>query len=310
MDACLAAPVPVSFTNSGLALWTARRLAYNEPMRTLVLVAVLVFDAVSSVRANEGAATAGMEPVARVTVDLAARAFDRTLPFDVPFAVIGTVPDGTIQVAVQFTEVPESGLPQSPVWTPSVPAVWEPQVSSLSGSQMFLVFFRNTLDARHTYRFRFTILRQRSEEPAQIAVDGKTTGNSYVSADAGMLYAPDIETAALYIGSNIYFRPVNKRAPLSEKGSFLRRAAVTIGFTVTSIADEDQQTRSDMFGHQSLVLGAGVRLTQAIRAGGGVLIFKENNPNPLITKSSTVTTPYVSFSFDLDVGGMFQRFGW
>ena len=281
-------------------------------MRTLVLAAVLVFDAGSGARASAADVTQsqGIEGVTRVSVDLAARSFDRALPFDVPFAVTGTVPDDTSRVAVQFMEVPESGLTVSPAWKPLTAAIWEPLATSSTGSETFLVFFRDTLEAGRSYRFRFAVVRQRSGDPVEIVVDGKTNGNAYLSADAGLLYAPDIEAAALYIGSNIYFRPVNKRAALSEKGSFLRRASVTIGFTVTSIADEDERTRSDMFGHQSLVLGSGVRLTQSIRAGGGALIFKENSPNPLITKTSTVTTPYVSFSFDLDVGRMFQRLGW
>jgi len=281
-------------------------------MRTPVFVAVLVFGALFSARASAVDVTqsAGIEEVTRVSIDLAARSFDRALPFDVPFAVTGSVPGGTSRVAVQFVEVPESGLTASPAWKPSMPATWNPLAPSSTGSATFLVFFPDTLESGRTYRFRFAVMRQGFVDPVEIVVDGKTKGNAYLSADAGLLYAPVIEAAALYIGSNIYFRPVNKRAPLSVKGSFLRRTAVTIGFTVTSIADEDERTRSDMFGRQSLVLGAGVRLTPSIRAGGGALIFKQNSPNPLITKTSTVTTPYVSFSFDLDVGRIFERLGW
>ncbi len=277
-------------------------------VRALLVAASLIFGSpVSASAQSDERASGSRGAFARVTIDLASRSFEGVLPFDVPFALTGGAPEGTISVSVQFTEVLASGVPASPVWTPAVPAVWQP--FNPAQGESFLVFFRNTLDAGRSYRFRFTVVRQRPAESSEILAVGETPGNIYVSADAGLLYGTDIKTAALYIGTNIYFRPVNKRAPLSEKGSFLRRTAATIGFTVTSIAD-DNRTRSDMFGHQSLVLGAGLRLTPSMRAGAGALVFKERDRNPLISRSSVVTSPYVSLSFDLNVGAMFERMGW
>lgn len=278
-------------------------------VRALLVAASLIFGSPTSAWPQSAERASGSRGAfARVTIDLASRSFEGVLPFDVPFALTGGAPEGTISMSVQFTEMPASGLPASPVWTPTVPAVWQP-LNPASVGERFLVFFKNTLDAGRSYRFRFTVVRQRPAESSEFLADGETPGNIYVSADAGLLYGTDIKTAALYIGTNIYFRPVNKRAPLSEKGSFLRRTAATIGFTVTSIAD-DNRTRSDMFGHQSLVLGAGLRLTPSMRAGAGALVFKERDRNPLISRSSVVTSPYVSFSFDLNVGAMFERVGW
>src|SRR4029453_4974799 len=131
--------------------------------------------------------------------------------------------------------------------------------------------------------------------------DGRTAQKNYVSADAGLLYAGDIGIGALYVGSNIYFRPVNKDAPLSEVSSLGRRLAVTIGLTLSSIADHNNRTRSNLFWHQSLVLGAGYRITSSIRGGGGALVFRASDPNPLITGTSPAGPGYSSFSFDLDV---------
>jgi hypothetical protein len=189
-----------------------------------------------------------------------------------------------------------------------VPETWKSERPTPAG-QPFTVLLRDSLDAKRAYRFRFTVSREGPSEE-DIVVDGETPRTVYVSADAGVLYASVIETGAVYIGSNIYFRPVNKRAPLGRNDSFLRRAALTIGFTVTSIADENHRTRSDLFGRQSLVLGGGLRLTESVRAGAGVLLFKEADSNPLITRTSAATTPYISFSFDLDVGSTFRRLGW
>lgn len=224
-------------------------LAYNNTVRILVLTAALILGSDTGVRGQSagGAVESAVDRFARVAVDLPSRSFEGVLPFDVPFSLTGIAPEGTVGVSVQFAEIPSSGFPSSPLWTPTVPALWKPLDPSVR-DQPFRVFFSKTLDARRRYRFRFTVQRQRPEDSTEFVADGETPRNIYVSADAGLLYGIDIETAALYIGSNVYFRPVNKRAPLGVKGSFLRRAAMTVGFTVTSIADDDNRTRSDMFG--------------------------------------------------------------
>lgn len=153
-----------------------------------------------------------------------------------------------------------------------------------------------------------------------LLVDASTTGgestirNNYVSADAGFIYAFTISAFVPYVGTNIYFRPVNKAAPLSQRGGFGRRFALTFGVTLASIEDKEPgdtagRTRRDLFSNSSLVLGAGLRLTQSIRIGGGVLVFLRKDPNPLISNTTVGAAPYASFSFDLDVAKAFAGLG-
>jgi len=146
-------------------------------------------------------------------------------------------------------------------------------------------------------------------------VDGSTTGNfataqnNYISADAGLVFAPELNTGVSYIGMNFYFRPVNKNADLSRFGSFGRRFALTLGLTVQSLADGGSgaaQTRDDLFGNQSLILGGGLRVTNSLRIGTGAVVFKERDPNPLVGKYSLTTTYYFTLSFDLNVARAFQ----
>jgi len=150
------------------------------------------------------------------------------------------------------------------------------------------------------YRFRFAFHDDRLTDTLVVA-DGRTQRKNYVSVDAGVLFAGDIGIGGVYVGSNIYFRPVNKDAPLHSFDAIVRRLAVTIGLTISSIADDTHHTRSDLFWNQSLVLGAGYRITSSVRGGAGALVFREADPNPLITRTSTATTWYVSFSLDLDL---------
>jgi hypothetical protein len=150
-------------------------------------------------------------------------------------------------------------------------------------------------------------------------VDGSTTGNfatsqnNYISADAGLLYPPQLKTAVTYIGVNFYFRPVNKDANLAQLGSFFgtfsRRFAATIGLTVQSVADGGSgtlQTRQDLFGSQALILGGGLRVTNSFRAGAGAIIFKQKDRNPLVSQYSVAASYYFSLSFDLNVAKAFQ----
>jgi hypothetical protein len=137
--------------------------------------------------------------------------------------------------------------------------------------------------------------------------DAKTTQTWYVGLDAGIISVPRIGAASFYLGTNIYLRPINKDATLSMFSgwsSFRRRFALTLGATFNSIADEPDGTgvRREFAGGKSLMLGAGVRVTESIRLGTGALLFRQRNPNPLITNDEQVTSAwYGSISFDVDV---------
>ena len=129
----------------------------------------------------------------------------------------------------------------------------------------------------------------------------------YVSMDIGVLYPPELERAAATIGANIYFRPINKKAPLGLKGTWKHRTAVTVGITLTNLKAEDETRFENLLGdHSSLFAGLGVRVTKSIRLGGGMVFFLKNDPNPLVTNRSLAVTPYFSFSFDLDLIGVLR----
>ena len=132
-----------------------------------------------------------------------------------------------------------------------------------------------------------------------------TNANIYVGLDLGLFYAPDLSRAAAYFGANIYFRPMNKRASLRQCGGVGRRLSVTVGVSFTDLKiDEGETSIEPLLGSRSnLMLGVGYRLAQSLRIGGGLLLFLKNDPNPLVTDRSLATTPYVAFSFDVDLVG-------
>ena len=129
-------------------------------------------------------------------------------------------------------------------------------------------------------------------------------GNIYVGLDLGAVYPPELERAAFYLGANVYFRPINKKAPLRLKGTWKHRLALTFGITFTNLKLEDETRYENLLGDRSnLMLGLGYRLTGSIRIGGGMMFFLKNDPNPLVTDRSLGMTPYVAVSFDVDLIG-------
>ncbi len=144
--------------------------------------------------------------------------------------------------------------------------------------------------------------------------DFQTRAKFYFSADLGVAVVPTINKALPYIGTNLYFRPVNKERRLVLKDVFCkskvmdelgRRFSLLIGLSVISLAKADQ--REDLLGGGfNLITGAGFRVADAIRLNGGYVWFR-GNENPLETKFQIKQTPFLSISFDIDVRTVFNR---
>jgi hypothetical protein len=141
----------------------------------------------------------------------------------------------------------------------------------------------------------------------------QTQANNYISADTGFSCSPELSACSTYVGANFYFHPVNKAAPLRQFGPFFgreslkRRLALMLGLTVQGIADDN--TRDDLFGSQSLLVGLGARITNSVRFTAGSLVFRKLSPNPLSTDKKLTTTYFFSVSFDIDVVPALKGFG-
>jgi len=116
-----------------------------------------------------------------------------------------------------------------------------------------------------------------------------------------------LETAVPYVGSNIYFRPVNRDAPLRSRGGFLRRFSVNLGVSTNSVARSGRRT--DLFGSQSVIAGAGYRLTDIFRVGAGAVVFRAEDPNPLLSRKRLAVSPYAALSFDFSLAKTFKGIG-
>ncbi len=136
--------------------------------------------------------------------------------------------------------------------------------------------------------------------------DYQTRAGWYISADVGVGFAPDIDDTFSYIGTNIYFRPVNKRAPLRGL-DFWRRFSMMVGITEKSLARDGQF--EGLIGTSPVLVAGGMRLNDHIRLSAGAVVFRDTDPNPLIDDTSLAWTPYVSLSIDWNLRNLFSNFG-
>lgn len=139
-------------------------------------------------------------------------------------------------------------------------------------------------------------------------------GTLYIGADIGIGTASRINEVFGYVGANIYMRPVNKAAHLRWSTFFSRehfwrelgkRFAFMIGLPYNDINKPGE--RSGLVASRPLIVGAGLRINDLLRLSGGALIFKKNDPNPLINRQRIGSTPFVSLSVDWDLKSSFLK---
>jgi hypothetical protein len=138
-----------------------------------------------------------------------------------------------------------------------------------------------------------------------------TEAGVYVGLDLGVLYPPELDRASLYLGANLYFRPINKRASLRSRGSFAHRFSLTFGISLNNLKLEEGDPRFEaLLGDDSnLLVGAGLRMSRSLRLSAGALLFLKNDENPLVTDRSLAATLYVAVSLDVDLVRAFRSLG-
>lgn len=159
-------------------------------------------------------------------------------------------------------------------------------------------------------------IRRTAESQVQVVASSRggftTRAQNHISLDLGLLYAGKIGEVLPYAGANFYTRPVNRNVPLSEVGGFRRRFSLMMGITTSSLqetADGGRVLRDDLVANGGLVLGAGYRLSDTARISGGILVFEENSPNPLIDDLEIATEGFVAISFDVAIRDLLGNLG-
>ncbi len=111
-----------------------------------------------------------------------------------------------------------------------------------------------------------------------------------------------------YLGFQINFQGLNRDDPFNQikRKSILQRTCFTTAWTLTSI--QEQGKRYDLFEKSSLITGLGYKFNHVVMLNGGVLWFKKENPNVLVTSKSIATTFVLTLSLNLEIEKLLNGF--
>jgi hypothetical protein len=136
-------------------------------------------------------------------------------------------------------------------------------------------------------------------------VDVVSESTPYISAEAGLSYTHSFRYATHYRGANIYFVPIEKRAPLSSfrgHNRILKSLCLQIGVS-NFFGDRPQNTRS-LLGKEAktdLNLALGWRLNRIIKLNAGIIPYKTNIKNVLSDNFELKGAGYVSIGLDVNL---------
>lgn len=136
----------------------------------------------------------------------------------------------------------------------------------------------------------------------EITIPIEPQENNYIGFDAGLVYTFGLNSLMVYEGFNIYFSPINRDAELSifkNRDIFLKRFSVFLG--LAQMLSNQPNNFEHLLGKSSLIVGAGGRFNRIMRLNIGGVLHKKKDKNPLISKTVTKISPFISLSIDLDI---------
>lgn len=111
-----------------------------------------------------------------------------------------------------------------------------------------------------------------------------------------------------YLGFQINFQGLNRDDPFNQikRKTIWQRTCFTTAWTLTEIQEPNK--RNDLFEKSSLITAFGFKFSHVLMLNGGVLWFKNENPNALVTSKSIVVSPVLSISLNLEIEKLLNGF--
>ena len=111
-----------------------------------------------------------------------------------------------------------------------------------------------------------------------------------------------------YLGFQVNFKALNRDDPFHQihrktPGQLL---CFTTAWTLTGMQEPGK--RGDLFDKSSLITALGVKLSHVLMFNSGVLWFKKQNANALITSKSIAATPVISLSVNMEIDKLLNGF--
>jgi hypothetical protein len=131
----------------------------------------------------------------------------------------------------------------------------------------------------------------------------------HFDADIGVMYASRADYWGVVTNAHIHAVPVNRNrssVSLTPLQQFAQRASIFVGLAVQPISSGAEV--KDLYPVGSPVVGVGYRGlfgVDQLRLNGGVMFFKQEDANPLVTRDHTKRDAFVSATVDFSVQSIF-----
>lgn len=138
-------------------------------------------------------------------------------------------------------------------------------------------------------------------------VDQNTNAGPYTSQSFGYAYAPAIDDGFLYFSFGIFLRPVNNRVPLNnipKEDRWKAKLCLNLGLTLEKISTNKPMKvygLGSIFGNKAGLIGIGFRPYHFIKFDINGLLYKVDNPNPLIQNKRFAAAPMFGISLNLNL---------
>lgn len=148
------------------------------------------------------------------------------------------------------------------------------------------------------------LLRQEIDVFDETTVVVEKEKNDYVGLGVGLGYAPDVQSFFTCQFANIYFRPVNKKVPISHLTGMdrqLKTFSLFLGIAQVLGDNADEQYKALMGDNNTPIVGLGYRFNRLLVLNAGGLLFSQKHENPVITKTDFAVTPTITLSLDINL---------
>lgn len=232
-------------------------------------------------------------------------AFDSAPPFDQRFSIVVTVPAGVTAVTMRYG--------------PAGQALGDPVTRRTAefyqvGTREQVAFPVEPLDADKAYRFRFEFEPSGGAEPVEITATAAASYRNHFDTDFGVLWSPRPGPAFTGASTNVhfFFVPINPAEnPKTYRGiseNVWKRLSVFAGLTVIRFASSEEV--ANLYEPGNLVAGVGVRpqmsgrgerFVNFLRLNAGWIVFRQDDPNPLVDEGYVKASPVFGLTANLQV---------
>jgi hypothetical protein len=149
-----------------------------------------------------------------------------------------------------------------------------------------------------------TITRVWSADSVSLSVTPGASFRNHIDADVGALHSFNAGYTGLVTNVHLYAYPLNKNEDLSDRPAIEqlgKRFSVFLGLAVQELNSDADVDKFLPLGNP--VVGVGLRGfpgIEALRVNTGIMLFKQDDANPLVTKERLKYDPFVSVTADIE----------